>query len=222
MLVAGIEAAGYRPGEDVAIALDPATSEFYRDGAYVLEHENRSLSAAELADYWSELATRYPIVSIEDGMDEEDWDGWRTLTERLGARLQLVGDDVFVTNTQRLRRGIEKGVANSILIKVNQIGTLTETLQAIAMARDAGYTAVMSHRSGETEDVTIADLAVATGCGQIKTGAPSRSERVAKYNQLLRIEEQLGARAQFPGRGAFRGVPGGTPGGVPGGTPGGA
>jgi enolase len=214
MLVAGIEAAGYRPGEDVAIALDPATSEFYRDGAYVLEHENRSLSAAELADYWSELAARYPIVSIEDGMDEEDWDGWRTLTERLGARLQLVGDDVFVTNTQRLRRGIEKGVANSILIKVNQIGTLTETLQAIAMARDAGYTAVMSHRSGETEDVTIADLAVATGCGQIKTGAPSRSERVAKYNQLLRIEEQLGARAQFPGRGAFRGVPGGTPGGA--------
>jgi enolase len=204
MLVAGIEAAGYRPGEDVAIALDPATSELYRDGAYVLEHEGRTLGATELADYWSELASRYPIVSIEDGMDEEDWDGWRTLTERLGARLQLVGDDVFVTNTQRLRRGIEAGVANSILIKVNQIGTLTETLRAIAMARDAGYTAVISHRSGETEDVTIADLAVATGCGQIKTGAPSRSERVAKYNQLLRIEEQLGAGARFPGRGAFR------------------
>jgi enolase len=204
MLVAGIEAAGYRPGEDVAIALDPATSEIYRDGAYVLEHEGRSLSAAELTDYWAQLAGRYPIVSIEDGMDEEDWDGWATLTERLGSQLQLVGDDVFVTNTERLRRGIEAGVANSILIKVNQIGTLTETLQAIAMAREAGYTAVMSHRSGETEDVTIADLAVATGCGQIKTGAPSRSDRVAKYNQLLRIEEQLGARAQFPGRDAFR------------------
>ncbi|HYM56001.1 MAG TPA: phosphopyruvate hydratase [Solirubrobacteraceae bacterium] len=203
MLVAGIEAAGYRPGEDVAIALDPATSEIYRDGAYVLEHEGRTLSAGELADYWAQLAGRYPIVSIEDGMDEEDWDGWRTLTERLGAGLQLVGDDLFVTSTERLGRGIEAGVANSILIKVNQIGTLTETLQAIAMAREAGYTAVMSHRSGETEDVTIADLAVATGCGQIKTGAPSRSDRVAKYNQLLRIEEQLGADAEFPGRAAF-------------------
>jgi enolase len=206
MLVAGIEAAGFTPGEDVAIALDPATSEFYRDGAYVLEHEGRTLSASELADYWSDLVARYPIVSLEDGMDEEDWDGWHTLTERLGSRVQLVGDDVFVTNTERLRRGIEAGVANSILIKVNQIGTLTETLQAIAMAREAGYTAVMSHRSGETEDVTIADLAVATGCGQIKTGAPSRSDRVAKYNQLLRIEEQLGAAARFPGRGAFGGA----------------
>jgi enolase len=204
MLVAGIEAAGYRPGEDVAIALDPATSELYREGAYVLEHEQRTLSAAELADYWSELAARYPIVSIEDGMDEQDWDGWRALTERLGERVQLVGDDLFVTNSQRLQRGIDAGVANSILIKVNQIGTLTETLEAIAIARKAGYTAVMSHRSGETEDVTIADLAVATGCGQIKTGAPSRSDRVAKYNQLLRIEEQLGARARFPGREAFR------------------
>ncbi len=204
MLVAGIEAAGYRPGEDVAIALDPAASEIYRDGAYVLEHEGRTLSAGEFSDYWAELAGRYPIVSIEDGMDEEDWEGWKTLTDRLGAQLQLVGDDVFVTNTERLRRGIESGVANSILIKVNQIGTLTETLQAIAMAREAGYTAVISHRSGETEDVTIADLAVATGCGQIKTGAPSRSDRVAKYNQLLRIEEQLGAEAQFPGRSAFR------------------
>jgi enolase len=206
MLVVGIEAAGYRPGEDVAIALDPATSEIYRDGAYVLEHEGRTLSAAELTDYWADLAARYPIVSIEDGMDEEDWDGWRVLTERLGAGTQLVGDDVFVTNTQRLRRGIDAGVANSILIKVNQIGTLTETLQAVSMAREAGYTAVMSHRSGETEDVTIADLAVATGCGQIKTGAPSRSDRVAKYNQLLRIEEQLGSSARFPGRGAFRGA----------------
>ena len=203
MLVAGIEAAGYRPGEDVAIALDPAASELYRDGAYVLEHEHRTLSAAELADYWADLAARYPIVSLEDGMDEEDWDGWRVLTERLGAAVQLVGDDVFVTNTERLRRGIETDVANSILIKVNQIGTLTETLQAVAMARDAGYTAVMSHRSGETEDVTIADLAVATGCGQIKTGAPSRSDRVAKYNQLLRIEEQLGPAARFPGRSVF-------------------
>jgi enolase len=204
MLLAGIEAAGYRPGEDVAIALDPAASELYADGRYVLEHEGRTLSAAELADYWADLASRYPIVSIEDGMDEEDWDGWRTLTERLGGSVQLVGDDVFVTNTERLHRGIEAGVANSILIKVNQIGTLTETLEAIAMAREAGYTAVMSHRSGETEDVTIADLAVATGCGQIKTGAPSRSDRVAKYNQLLRIEEQLGADAEFPGRSAFR------------------
>jgi enolase len=206
MLVLGIEAAGYTPGEDVAIALDPAASEIFNDGAYVLEHEGRTLSAVELADYWSDLASRYPIVSIEDGMDEEDWDGWKLLTERLGAKLQLVGDDIFVTNTERLRRGIEEGVANSILIKVNQIGTLTETLEAVAMARDAGYTAVMSHRSGETEDVTIADLAVATGCGQIKTGAPSRSDRVAKYNQLLRIEEQLGANARFPGRSAFRGT----------------
>jgi enolase len=204
MLIAGIETAGYRPGEDVAIALDPAASELYSGGAYVLEHEGRTLSAGEFADYWADLAARYPIVSIEDGMDEEDWDGWRTLTERLGARVQLVGDDVFVTNTERLHRGIEAGVANSILIKVNQIGTLTETMQAIAMAREAGYTAVMSHRSGETEDVTIADLAVATGCGQIKTGAPSRSDRVAKYNQLLRIEEQLGDDARFPGRSAFR------------------
>jgi len=204
VLVAGIEAAGLRPGEDVAIALDPATSEIYDDGGYVLEHEGRTLSAPELADYWVDLAERYPIVSIEDGMDEEDWDGWKALTERLGGTVQLVGDDLFVTNTERLGRGIELGVGNSILIKVNQIGTLTETLAAIAMAREAGYTAVMSHRSGETEDVTIADLAVATGCGQIKTGAPSRSDRVAKYNQLLRIEEQLGSAAEFPGRSVFR------------------
>ena len=211
MLVLGIEAAGYRPDEDVAIALDPATSEIYRDGGYVLEHEGRTLSASELTDYWADLATRYPIVSIEDGMDEEDWDGWRTLTERLGSRVQLVGDDLFVTNTERLRRGIEAGVANSILVKVNQIGTLTETLQAVAMARAAGYTAVMSHRSGETEDVTIADLAVATGCGQIKTGAPSRSDRVAKYNQLLRIEEQLGASARYLGRSAFTRAPSAAP-----------
>jgi enolase len=204
MLLQGIEAAGYRPGEDVAIALDPAASELYSDGAYVLEHEGRTLSADELADYWADLCARYPIVSIEDGMDEEDWAGWKVLTERIGDKVQLVGDDLFVTNTERLARGIEQGVANSILLKVNQIGTLSETLQAIAMAREAGYSAVMSHRSGETEDVTIADLAVATGCGQIKTGAPSRSDRVAKYNQLLRIEEQLGADAQFPGRSVFR------------------
>ncbi|HEV2981782.1 MAG TPA: phosphopyruvate hydratase [Solirubrobacteraceae bacterium] len=204
MLVEGIEAAGYQPGEEVAIALDPAASELYREGRYVLEHEGRELQAAELAGYWRELSQRYPIVSIEDGMDEDDWEGWRLLTDELGERVQLVGDDLFVTNVQRLRRGIEAGVANSILIKVNQIGTLTETLQAISTAHEAGYGAVISHRSGETEDVTIADLAVATGCGQIKAGAPSRSERVAKYNQLLRIEEQLGADAEFPGRSAFR------------------
>src|SRR5271166_5051160 len=210
VLVAGIQAAGYEPGADVAIALDPATSELYSGGHYVLEHEGRTLSAAELADYWADLAGRYPIVSIEDGMDEEDWDGWKALTERLGSSVQLVGDDLFVTNTERLSRGIQAGVANSILVKVNQIGTLTETLDAIAMARDAGYTAVMSHRSGETEDVTIADLAVATGCGQIKTGAPSRSDRVAKYNQLLRIEEQLGDEAEFPGWAPFRGRWGGS------------
>ncbi len=205
MLVEGIKAAGYEPGEQVAIALDPATSELYEDGAYVLEHEQRTLSGSELASYWAELAARYPVVSIEDGMAEEDWEGWKALTEQVGESVQLVGDDLFVTNTKRLARGIELGVANSILIKVNQIGTLTETLAAIEMAHRAGYTAVMSHRSGETEDVTIADLAVATGCGQIKTGAPSRSDRVAKYNQLLRIEEQLGASATFPGRSVFRG-----------------
>ena len=204
LLVEAIESSGYRPGEDVAIALDPATSEIHDGENYVLAAEGRSLSSAELTDYWTTLAGRYPIVSIEDGMDEEDWAGWTTLTERLGERVSLVGDDVFVTNTERLARGIELGVANSILIKVNQIGTLTETLEAIAMAREAGYGTVMSHRSGETEDVTIADLAVATGAGQIKTGAPSRSDRVAKYNQLLRIEEALGAQARFPGRSVFR------------------
>jgi enolase len=203
-LVDGIEAAGYTPGSDVAIALDPATSEIFEGGAYKLEHEGRDLSGTELAAYWGELAGRYPIVSIEDGMDEEDWDGWKALTDQLGATVQLVGDDLFVTNTERLRRGIDTGVANSILIKVNQIGTLSETLAAIDMAREAGYTAVMSHRSGETEDTTIADLAVATGCGQIKTGAPSRSDRVAKYNQLLRIEEALGGDAEYPGRSVFR------------------
>jgi enolase len=203
-LVEGIEAAGYRPGDDVAIALDPATSEVFEDGSYVLEHEGRSLAAAELVQLWADVASRYPIVSIEDGMDEEDWDGWRALTQALGDRVQLVGDDLFVTNTERLRRGIESGVANSILIKVNQIGTLTETLDAVGTAHDAGYTAVMSHRSGETEDTAIADLAVATGCGQIKTGAPSRSDRTAKYNQLLRIEEALGGDAEYRGRSVFR------------------
>jgi enolase len=203
-LIEGIEAAGYTPGDDVAIALDPAVSEIFSGGVYDLEHEQRKLSADELGAYWADLAARYPILSIEDGMDEEDWDGWKALTDRLGDRVQLVGDDLFVTNTERLKRGIDSGVANSILIKVNQIGTLTETLAAIDMARGAGYTAVMSHRSGETEDTTIADLAVATGCGQIKTGAPSRSDRVAKYNQLLRIEEALGGDAEFPGRSVFR------------------
>jgi enolase len=202
-LVAGITAAGYTPGEDVVIATDPATSELFADGRYGFS-DGTSLSSADMVDLWADLAARFPIVSIEDGLDEEDWDGWRQLTERVGDRLQLVGDDLFVTNTQRLRRGIESGVGNSILIKVNQIGTLTETLDAIALARENGYTAVMSHRSGETEDVTIADLAVATGCGQIKTGAPSRSDRVAKYNQLLRIEESLGADATYPGRSVFR------------------
>ncbi len=204
LLVEAIEKAGWRPGEEVAIALDPAASEFCRDGAYVLASEGRTLDAGEMADYWATLVGRYPIVSLEDGMDEEDWDGWQALTRRIGGRVQLVGDDIFVTNTDRLQRGIDSGVGNSILIKVNQIGTLSETLAAIALAREAGYSAVISHRSGETEDVTIADLAVATGVGQIKTGAPSRSERVAKYNQLLRIEEALGKRARFPGRDAFR------------------
>jgi enolase len=204
VVLEGVEAAGYAPGEDVAIALDPATSEFHSAGVYRLEHEGRDLSPEEMAGYWEEMAGRYPIVSIEDGMDEEDWDGWKALTDRLGERVQLVGDDLFVTNPERLGEGIERGVANSILVKVNQIGTLSETLEAIRVATEAGYTVVMSHRSGETEDVTIADLAVATGCGQIKTGAPSRSDRVAKYNQLLRIEAALGERARYPGRSAFR------------------
>ena len=203
-LVEAIEAAGYQPGNDLAIALDPATSEIHSDGAYRLEHEGRTLSPDELVAYWADLCERYPILSIEDGMDEEDWSGWKSLTDRIGERVQLVGDDLFVTNTERLRRGIDGRIGNSILIKVNQIGTLTETFAAIDMARAAGYTAVMSHRSGETEDTTIADLAVATGCGQIKTGAPSRSDRVAKYNQLLRIEEALGGDAEYPGRSVFR------------------
>ncbi len=205
MLMEAIGASGYVPGTQIAIALDPATSELHTDeGGYELEHEGRTLTSGELTDYWTDLASHYPIVSIEDGMDEEDWEGWGELTEKLGARVQLVGDDLFVTSSERLRRGIEAHVGNSILVKVNQIGTLTETLDAIRLARESGYTAVMSHRSGETEDVTIADLAVATGCGQIKTGAPSRSDRVAKYNQLLRIEEALGDDATYPGRSVFR------------------
>jgi enolase len=205
VLVEAIEAAGYEPGSDAFIALDPATSELVResDGSYVLEHEGRALTREEMAGYWAGIVDRYPVVSIEDGMAEEDWDGWKLLTERLGERVQLVGDDLFVTNPERLRRGIDEGVANSILIKVNQIGTLTETLEAISIAREAGYTAVISHRSGETEDTTIADLAVGTGAGQIKTGAPSRSDRTAKYNQLLRIEEELGEAATYPGLKAF-------------------
>ncbi len=202
LLVAAISAAGYRPGEDLAICLDPAASEFYKDGRYELAGEGRSLTSAEMVDYWAGIPDRYPVLSLEDGMAEQDWDGWKLLTDRLGGRLQLVGDDIFVTNPAILREGIEKGIANSILIKLNQIGTLTETLDTISIAHAAGYRAVISHRSGETEDTFIADLVVATGVGQIKTGAPARSERVAKYNQLLRIEEQLGSQARYAGRAA--------------------
>jgi enolase len=199
LLVSAIQAAGYRPGDDVAICLDPATSELYRDGRYELAGEGRSLSSEEMIELWADISARYPLLFLEDGLAEGDWDGWKQLTQRIGDRLQLVGDDIFVTNPDILRRGIERGVANSVLIKLNQIGTLTETLDTIAMARDAGYRCVISHRSGETEDTFIADLAVATGVGQIKTGAPARSERVAKYNQLLRIEEELGDRARYAG-----------------------
>ncbi len=197
VIVEAIGQAGYRAGADVAIALDPAASEFFRDGAYRLEGEGRTLQAAELVDLYADWLERYPIVSIEDGMAEDDWDGWELLTERLGSRCQLVGDDLFVTNVKRLREGMERGVANSILIKVNQIGTLSETLETIELARASAYTAVISHRSGETEDSTIADLAVATGAGMIKTGAPARSERVAKYNRLLAIEAELGGSARY-------------------------
>jgi enolase len=203
LLVTSIEAAGYTPGEQIAIAMDPAASEFFADGAYNLRGEGRTLSSAEMVDYYEQMIGRYPIISIEDGMAENDWDGWAALTERVGGRIQLVGDDVFVTNPAILRRGIDAGIANSILIKLNQIGTLTETLDTIALAHEANYTAVVSHRSGETEDALIADFAVATAAGQIKTGAPARSERVAKYNQLLRIEEERGDRARFAGRAAF-------------------
>ncbi len=203
LLVAAIDAAGYRPGDDVAICLDPAASEFFSGGRYELAGEDRTLTSDELVDYWASIPDRYPVLSLEDGMAEQDWDGWQRLTQRLGDRLQLVGDDIFVTNPVILREGIERGVANSILIKLNQIGTLTETLDTIALAREAGYRAVISHRSGETEDTFIADLVVATGVGQIKSGAPARSERVSKYNQLLRIEEQLGDQARYAGREAI-------------------
>jgi enolase len=211
VLVEAIEAAGFSPGNDIAIALDPASSEFFdaSNGSYVLAGESRTLSAADMVAYWVDLVDRYPIVSIEDGMAEEDWDGWRALTVSLHDRVQLVGDDLFVTNVQRLARGIESKTANSILVKVNQIGSLSETLDTVALATSAAYTAVMSHRSGDTEDTTIADLAVATNCGQIKTGAPARSDRVAKYNQLLRIEEGLGEAAVYPGVATLAGRPGG-------------
>ena len=203
LLVDAIERSGHRAGSELFIALDPAASELYRDGRYALTGEGTSLNAQALIARWADWAERYPVISIEDGLAEDDWEGWQRLTSALGKRLQLVGDDIFVTNVVRLRQGIEMGVANSILIKVNQIGTLTETLETIATARRAGYRTVISHRSGETEDTFIADLAVATGAGQIKTGAPSRSERVAKYNRLLQIEEEVGAAARYPGRAAF-------------------
>jgi enolase len=204
-LVEAIEAAGFRAGDDLAIALDPATTELYADGAYRLEGEGRTLSPADMAAFWADWCDRYPILSIEDGMAEEDWDGWATLTSSLGSRVQLVGDDLFVTNTERLERGITAGVANAVLVKVNQIGSLTETLETVGLATRSAYASVMSHRSGETEDTTIADLAVATNCGQIKTGAPARSDRVAKYNQLLRIESDLGDSARYLGRAALIG-----------------
>ena len=203
LLVEAIAAAGFEPGSDICIALDPAMSELFRDGRYHLAGEGKVLSPAELVDWWERLVDAYPIVSIEDGMAEDDWDGWSALSKRLGTRVQLVGDDLFVTNTRRLSMGIDRGVANSVLVKVNQIGSLTETLETVELATRHRYTSVMSHRSGETEDSTIADLAVATNCGQIKTGAPARSDRVAKYNQLLRIEEQLGEAAAFRGRSAI-------------------
>ena len=201
-----IEKAGYKPGDDVGLALDAASTEFFKDGKYVLEGEGKTLDAHGMVKLYEDLCSRYPILSIEDGMAEDDWDGWAALTKALGNKIQLVGDDLFVTNTKRLKTGIDKRIANSILVKVNQIGTLTQTLEAVDMAHRASYTAVMSHRSGETEDSTIADLAVATNCGQIKTGSLARSERVAKYNQLLRIEDELGDQAIYAGRGALRGA----------------
>ena len=208
LLVEAIERSGHQPGKDVFIALDPAASELYQASRYELKGERKSMAAPELIDRWATWVEKYPVISIEDGLAEDDWDGWRRLTDRLGKRVQLVGDDIFVTNVVRLRHGIEEGIANSILIKVNQIGTLTETLETMATARRAGYSTVVSHRSGETEDTFIADLAVASGAGQIKTGAPSRSERVAKYNRLLQIEEEVGNSAHYPGRAAFVGTPG--------------
>ncbi|GLR82001.1 phosphopyruvate hydratase (plasmid) [Azospirillum oryzae] len=199
-----IEAAGYKPGDDVMLALDAASTEFFKNGKYELAGEGKSLSPEQMVSYWSDLVGRFPIISIEDGMAEDDWEGWKALTDAIGSKVQLVGDDLFVTNPKRLAQGIRQGVANSILVKVNQIGTLSETLEAVDMAHKAGYTAVLSHRSGETEDSTIADLAVATNCGQIKTGSLSRSDRLAKYNQLIRIEEQLGVAARFAGRGILK------------------
>ena len=203
VILEAIKKAGYEPGKDIFIAIDAASSEYYKDGKYVLEHEGKTLTASEMVDFFEDWVNKYPIISIEDGMAEEDWEGWKLLTDRLGKKVQLVGDDLFVTNTQRLEEGIKKGVGNSILIKLNQIGTLTETLNAIEMANRAGYTAVISHRSGETEDTTIADLVVAVNAGQIKTGAPARSERVAKYNQLIRISEELDDVAEYRGKKAF-------------------
>ncbi len=203
VIVAAIERAGYKPGEDVRLALDVASSEMYEDGKYDLAGEGKVMTSEQMIDYYADLIDKYPIISIEDGLAEDDWEGWQQMSARLGSRVQLVGDDLFVTNTKRLKQGIECGAGNSILIKVNQIGTLTETLDAIEMAKRAGYTAVVSHRSGETEDTTIADIAVATNAGQIKTGAPSRTDRVAKYNQLLRIEQELDAAAVYPGLTAF-------------------
>ncbi|TWB79841.1 enolase [Nitrospirillum amazonense] len=203
-IMKAVEAAGYKPGDDVVLALDAASTEFFKDGKYVLAGENKTLDPDAMVRYWTDLVGRYPIVSIEDGMAEDDWAGWKALTDAIGSKVQLVGDDLFVTNPARLTDGIKKGVANSILVKVNQIGSLTETLEAVRIAQSNGYTAVMSHRSGETEDATIADLAVATNCGQIKTGSLSRSDRIAKYNQLIRIEEALDLAAVFPGRGALK------------------
>ena len=203
-IMKSIENAGYKPGEDIMLALDSASSEFYKDGKYVLSGEGKTLDAGEMVDYYVDLCGRYPILSIEDGMDEDDWAGWKALTEAIGDKVQLVGDDLFVTNPARLKDGIEQGVANSILVKVNQIGTLTETFDAVNMAHRASYTSVMSHRSGETEDATIADLAVATNCGQIKTGSLARSDRLAKYNQLIRIEEMLGTAAHYAGKSILR------------------
>jgi enolase len=204
VILSAIEAAGYKPGKDCFIALDPASTEFYKNGKYVLAKEGVSFTSAEMVNYYSKLVTDYPIISIEDGMAEDDWDGWKLLNKKLGGKIQLVGDDLYTTNKERLNRGIKEHASNSILIKLNQIGTLSETLEVMNMAKKAGWTSVVSHRSGETEDTTISDLAVAMNCGQIKSGAPCRSERVAKYNRLLRIEEELGKKAKYAGREAFR------------------